>query len=282
MKISSLPAFPVREESTHKGSFKTIYIIGGQPQMPGAPAMTARAAFRSGAGLVKFIVDEPLMASLLTLEPSATAIPVLGNARNLERILAEVDPDDRGVLAIGPGMGQGTEAKYRIGSLFGSNRPMVLDADALNWLAQMDNALKPAAKPRVLTPHPGEFRRLAKIARIQHDPVDPKQRVDAATALARFHHAVVVLKGHETVVASQTQCYINHTGNPALATAGSGDILTGIIASLLSQGLDGFAAASLAVHLHGLAADLWVKENGPVGLLARDLADMLPRAIKNM
>lgn len=282
MKISSLPAFPVRPDNAHKGSFRTLYIIGGQSNMPGAAALAARSAFRSGAGLVKFVADEALLPPLLQLEPSATGIAISDKARNLERTMAEVDPDELGVLAIGPGMGQSSLTQLRLSSLLTTNRPMVLDADALNLLAQSGQLLNPVSKSRILTPHPGEYRRLAKVARIKLDPTDPAQRMEAATELAKAHHAVVVLKGHQTVIASRTQCHINHTGNPALATAGSGDVLTGIIAALLAQGLDSFDAATLGVHLHGLAADLWVKENGPVGLLARDLADMLPKAIKEM
>jgi NAD(P)H-hydrate epimerase len=280
MKIISLPQFPERQNTAHKGSFKTLYIIGGQANMLGAPSLTARAALRSGSGLVKFVADESILSYLLLLEPSATGVVISDKARNIERVLAEVDPDDAGVLAIGPGMGRTAQSATRLQSLIKSNRPMVLDADALNLLADSGEKLEPAAKARVLTPHPGEFRRLAKALGIKHDPVDPEERVKAATALAKAHHAVVVLKGHHSVIASRTQCHINHTGNAVLATAGSGDVLTGLIASLIAQGLDGFAAATLGAHLHGLAADLWVTENGPVGLLARNLADMLPKAIR--
>ncbi len=280
MKIISLPEFPARQNTAHKGTFKTLYIIGGQSNMIGAPSLTARSALRSGAGLVKLIADESILTNLLLLESSATGVPISDKARNLERVLAEIDPEDAGVLAIGPGMGRTPQSRNRLSSLLTSNRPMVLDADALNLLAETGERLVPAAKCRVLTPHPGEFRRLAKAVDIKHDPVDPEQRIKAATALAKVHHAVVVLKGHQTVIASRTQCHVNHTGNAALATAGSGDVLTGLIASLLAQGLDGFDAATLGAHLHGLAADLWVAENGPVGLLARNLADMLPKAIR--
>lgn len=281
MKISSLPHFPTRHDTAHKGTFKTIYVIGGQAHMPGAASLTARAALRSGGGLVKFLADESILPQLLALEPSATGVPLSDKARNIERVLTEIDPDDMSVLAVGPGMGRTPQARSRLLSVVGTNRPMVLDADALNLLAESETMLSPSSKPRVMTPHPGEFKRLAHVANIKHDPVDPQQRVEAATALAKLHHAVVVLKGHQTVIASRTQCYVNQTGNPALATAGSGDVLTGIIASLLAQGLDGFAAATLGVHLHGLAADRWVSENGPVGLLARELADMLPGTIRH-
>ena len=248
--------------------------------MLGAPALTALAALRSGAGLVKFVADENLLSNLLLLEPSATAVALSDNTVNLEGVLAENDPDEMGVLAVGPGMGQSPQSMARLLSLISTNRALVLDADALNLLADSEQILEPAAASRILTPHPGEFRRLAKSLNIECHPVKPKQRVMAATALAKHHHAVVVLKGYQTVVASGTQCYVNQTGNCVLATAGSGDVLTGIISSLVAQGLDGFEAAVLGVHLHGLTADLWVKKNGPVGLLARELADMLPIAIK--
>ncbi|MBL4700069.1 MAG: NAD(P)H-hydrate dehydratase [Phycisphaeraceae bacterium] len=254
--------------------------MGGQSNMLGAPALTALAALRSGAGLVKFVTDKKLLSNLLLLEPSATAVALSDNTVNLEGVLAENDPDERGVLAVGPGMGKTPQSMARLLSLISTNRALVLDADALNLLADSEQILEPSAASRILTPHPGEFRRLAKSLNIELGLVKTKHRVMAATALAKHHHAVVVLKGYQTIVASRTQCYVNQTGNCVLATAGSGDVLTGIISSLIAQGLDGFEAAVLGVYLHGLASDLWVKKNGPVGLLARELADMLPTAIK--
>lgn len=282
MKINNLPAFPTRSEKAHKGFFKTIYVVGGQPYMVGAASLTARAALRTGAGLVKFLADEFIISELLLLEPSATAIALQERSQNLELILNEYDDNETGVLAIGPGMGVDLLAEARMVSLLNDKRAMVLDADALTLLAMSGQILEPVTKPRVLTPHPGEYRRLAVPLEITLDPTCDEQRVQAAQTMATRHNSVVVLKGHRTIVADSSQSYVNHTGNAAMATAGSGDVLTGAISSLIAQGLDGFEAACLGVYLHGLAGDLWVKQNGPVGILARELADLIPLAIKTM
>ena len=159
--------------------------------------------------------------------------------------------------------------------------PMVFDADALNVLADQGDLLQAgrAGGPRVLTPHPGEFRRLAEPLGITLDPTDPKQRLDAAAALAKALSAVVLLKGRHTVISDGERYATNTTGNPALATAGSGDVLTGLVAALLAQGMDAFDAAHLAAHVHGRAADQWAAKHGRAGLRAMDLADGIPDAL---
>jgi NAD(P)H-hydrate epimerase len=152
--------------------------------------------------------------------------------------------------------------------------PAVVDADALNALAERQDALCRPGGPRILTPHPGEFARLAKIDRVADD-----QRQELAAALARRSGTVVLLKGHRTVIADGTQLAINTTGNPGMASGGSGDVLTGVITALVCQHLSPFDAARLGAHVHGLAGDLAAAAIGPVGLMASDLVRYLPPAL---
>jgi NAD(P)H-hydrate epimerase len=156
---------------------------------------------------------------------------------------------------------------------------MVLDADALFALGQRNDLLNKSGGPRVLTPHPGEFERLAGVR------PSAAERTDAAVAFARRdlkNQTVLVLKGHKTVVTDGTRVSVNQTGNPGMATGGSGDVLTGVITGLLCQGLTPFDAARLGVHVHGLAGDLAASELGQVSLIASDLIDYLPHAFQTL
>lgn len=281
---SRLPALPERPDDGHKGSFGTVIVVGGSRAMPHAPAICGRAALRAGCGLVKIAADHDVLAAALLTEPSATGVALTDphdtRVDPLTR-LDRADPEHRAVLAVGPGLGSSHERLVM--SLLHGKRPVVLDADGLNLLARSGQRHAPAGAACVLTPHPGEFRRLADHARLDLDPTDPQQREGAAVALARFHAAVVVLKGHRSVVADADggRCYVNDTGNAAMATAGSGDVLTGLIASLIAQGLGVYDAAVLGVHLHGEAGDAWAQCHGRSGLLARELADALPGAFES-
>lgn len=274
--VAALAPLPPRPRDGHKGTFGTVIVIGGCPTMIGAPALCASAAFRAGVGLVKLATLADVLPFAIAIEPGTTGIVVRGNVREDLRLLDRADPDGRAVLAVGPGMGEAWPMTL-VSSLLRGSRPVVLDADGLNRLALLGRP-RPGDAPLVMTPHPGEFRRLAGPLGITADPTDAKQRPQAAAALALAHRAVVVLKGHRTLVSDGTRIYENTTGNPALATAGSGDVLTGVIAALIAQGMSLFDAAALGVHLHGLAADLWAKRWGPSGLTARDLALQLPEA----
>ena len=278
--IAGPPPVPPRPVDGHKGTFGTVVVVGGSPTMIGAPAMTASAALRSGCGLVKLITREDTLPWCLMIEPSATGAPVsyLDEASAISRYLSQ--GNERKVLAIGPGMGTGARQRLAVQMLLSQPMAAVLDADGLNNLAAIEEPPVPRGQPLVMTPHPGEFKRLAAAADIAPDPTDPAQRGDAAAALARHHHAVVVLKGHRTVVSDGRWLYVNTTGNPALATAGSGDVLTGLIASLIAQGMEGLSAAVLGVYLHGAAADLWALHHGSVGLTARELVTLLPDAVE--
>lgn len=270
--VEKLPEVPARPDDGHKGTFGSVVVIGGSLRMPGAPALCATAALRGGAGLVKVAGALQVLASVLTIQPSATGVGL--------KDLGAVKGDEKSVLAIGPGLGRESGVGALVAGFLEWPNALVVDADGLNALAAGGAFARAAGRPWVLTPHPGEFRRLAEALGIKGDPTDPAQRPDAAAALAQATGAVVVLKGHQTIVSDGRRAYRNATGNPALATAGSGDVLTGLIAALLAQGLDAFDAAALGAHLHGDAADHWAQAHGRSGLLAVELADGLPDAFE--
>ena len=274
---------PPRPADGHKGTFGTVIVVGGCDTMIGAPALCARAALRSGVGLVKIACPAKILPHVLTIEPSATGI-ALGNEP--EDVLAQIelaDPDQKAVLAVGPGLGQENVRGELVAALLQGPRAMVLDADGLNLLAKRIREIEPQEHaPLVLTPHPGEYRRLADALGIEANPVDPDLRVHATSQLASQLNAIVVLKGQNSVIADSEHYAINRTGNPVLATAGSGDVLTGTIASLIAQGMLPFDAARLGAHVHGAAADQWTKQRGCRGLRAIELADELSAAISDL
>ena len=289
-RMEDIPKPPARPVDGHKGTFGTVVVVGGSAMMVGAPAMTATAAFRSGAGLVKVLTDGGLVPHVIGIEPSATGIerPPHGDILSLGKLLDSLGSGS--VMAVGPGMGRSGAQRAVVKAIMKTGMRVVLDADGLNNFADdasLSNPRKPAGSREgelVMTPHPGEFGRLAEAAGLKYrDGVDPAVRVEAACELAGRHRAVVVLKGRESVVADVDgkRYAINQTGNAALATAGSGDVLTGVIAGLMAQGMGGFEAARLGVHVHGLAADAWVADhNGyAAGMLARELSIYIPAAL---
>lgn len=280
VKVTKLPATPVRVAHAHKGTFGTVIVVGGTATMIGAPALCAAAALRSGSGLVKIAAPKSVVPFAIAIEPSATGIVIGASVDEDLAQLDAADPNGRAVLAVGPGMGISSESHHFVNALLRGGRQMVLDADGLNHLAAWGRTRPLPGPELVMTPHPGEFARLAQPLGICGDPTDPVSRPTVAAAMAKAHSAVVVLKGHRTVVSDGRRMYVNDTGNIALASAGSGDILTGLLAAMMAQGMTTFDAAVLAVYLHGLAADLWAKQQGQSGLTAHDLARQLPQAIE--
>ena len=236
-------------------------VLGGSPLMFGAPALVARAAFRGGVGLVKVVGAAGVVERVIQVEPSATGVAV--EAGGWVEAVEAADPDRRAVLAVGPGWGDAAGAD--VAALCGLGRRVVLDADGLNALARTGRCLPPGGTT-VMTPHPGEFARLAAAAGL-----DAAADLPAAKALAAWHGATVVLKGHRTHVVDggDGRWQTLHAGSPGLATAGTGDVLTGLLASLTAQGLPSFEAAVLAVGVHGEAG----RRLGDRGLLAREVAD---------
>lgn len=270
---AALPAlFAPRGQDTHKGSFGTVGVVGGGPGMTGAALLAARAALKTGAGkvLVGFAQD----ASPLPCDPLQPELML----RDFRSLLDE----DWGVTAwvAGCGIGTGALAANALSELFVLRReaPLVLDADGLNLLARGDIRPNWGAGPVVLTPHPAEAARLlgAGAAQVQGD------RPGAARQLAQRYQAWIVLKGAGTVVcAPDGGLRINASGNPGLATAGTGDVLAGMLGSLLAQRLPLDQAVHGAVWLHGAAADALVAQGiGPIGLTAGELADAA-RALRN-
>ncbi|TPW00844.1 MAG: hypothetical protein FD125_2916, partial [bacterium] len=267
------PLIPRRSRTAHKGTFGHAGIIAGSAGKTGAAAMAAMAALRVGTGLVTVAaprsVSDALEAKLL--EAMTCPVPET-EARTLSRQALEpllAFAADKTALAIGPGIGTHPETQALVHSLLGgAKRPMVLDADGLNAIAGHADMLGRAPGPLILTPHPGEMARLlgTTSAEIQRD------RLGAASRLARERNVCVVLKGACTIVAAPDgRLAVNPTGNPGMATAGTGDVLTGLITGLLAQGLAPWEAACAGVFLHGLAGDLVASEQGEAGLIAGDV-----------
>lgn len=265
-----------REREIHKGNCGRVLIIAGSKGMTGAAVLSARAALRAGAGLVRVSVPEELFPIVQVGVPEATCV-----SRDLPKeFLAEHQ-----AIVIGPGLGEMVEHVELIQKVLSDYAgPVVLDADGLNLLAVhpkvLLNADKRSDQPRlILTPHPGEAARLlsCRTADINGD------REAAARTLAFQYGAVTVLKGAGSLVAMPSgTAYINKNGNPGMATGGSGDVLSGVIGALAGQGLPAWAAACCGVYLHGLAGDLAAKALGEYGLIASDLAYYTALAIKKV
>lgn len=300
--LTDRPRLPPRDAAGHKGTFGTVLVIGGHVSsdaegprartMLGAPALAAKAALRVGAGRVILAVPEPLLAAALTLCPSATGVALpLDRAGRLdasgaaERIDAAREEAD--ALVLGPGLGRGeAEAQIVVRLVARDEQPIILDADALSVLSEVPQFAPDLKAPIVMTPHPGEYRRLARPLDISLDPAVPAERVAAAADMARRLGVIVVLKGPGTVVSNGLGAAVNDSGTAALATGGSGDVLSGVIGGLAAQfaaprspaatRLSLFDVARLGVRLHGLAAERWSARHGTAGLLAPELCDELP------
>lgn len=278
-EVDSLPQLQSRNAEGHKGNYGQALLIGGSLGMSGAIALAGMAALRSGAGLVRLAVPNVCLDTVAAFEPSymTLGLPVDSQGRIAAAARTEIEAQlaAASVLACGPGLGRSKELNELVVWLY-SEVPsaMVLDADALNTLAEHKKILERPGGPRVLTPHPGEF---ARLTGEKYSP-DPEHRKQACFKLARRTGATIVLKGHESCISDGRRLAINKTGNPGMATGGAGDVLTGVITALLCQGLDLFEAAQLGVHVHGLAGDLAAKALGQVSLMASDLVRNLPAA----
>lgn len=271
-----------RAPEGHKGTYGHAMIIGGSLGMSGAVMMSSFAALRCGAGLVTAAVPEslvPVIDSAL-LEVMSTPLAESGDCLISPEALPAIENllGTASVCAVGPGMSRYPEARTIIGFILeNSGIPLVIDADGLNALKGDTDILKNRQVPLVLTPHPGEMARLTgkSIEEIQ------SRRLEIAQGFAEEHGVTLVLKGHNTVVAVPGgDVYINMTGNPGMATAGSGDVLTGIITALIAQGLNPQQAAVAGVYLHGAAGDQAALERGERGLVATDLIHYLPQVIR--
>ena len=284
--MSSVPLpkglLPPRDARMHKGDAGRVFLIAGSIGLSGAAALCATGALRVGAGLVTLGIPKSLHDPLVQklTEAMLKGLPETNEGSlslpGLAEILSTAERAD--AVGIGPGLSQIPQTKELVRRALPSIRkPLVLDADGLNAIAEDVDVLRTLPLPIILTPHPGE---MARLTRLSADDIQ-KDRERVASEFAKTYRVVVVLKGHGTVVAGfDGAVYVNDTGNPGMASGGSGDVLTGMIAGLLAQRLPLYEAAQVGVYLHGLSGDLAAEARGQIGLIASDLADRIPAAIQ--
>lgn len=273
---------PIRAADVHKSSVGRIVVIGGSVGLTGAALLCSQAALRAGAGLVTLATPEAAYPAIAAQSLEVIVRPMADTKAGslslaaLSELLRLIETAD--VVALGPGLSQEAQTKQLVRQLIPKlAKPCVIDADGLNAIAEELPVLKRAVVPLILTPHPGEMARLAQlsVADVQRD------RDRLTKEFASRYGAVVVLKGHRTLIADPDgRLEMNTTGNPGMASAGMGDVLTGVIAAFIGQGLSPFDAARLGAHVHGLAGDLAAEEQGRVGLLASDALARIPQAIR--
>ncbi len=273
---------PVRPRFSHKGDYGRVLLVCGSVGFTGAAALAARAALRTGAGLITVAtprqvwpivaakLDEPMVVPMAEDKAGRLSLQA---APALTQLLAKAD-----ACLIGPGLGRSEELDALVAALVSAARcPVVLDADGINAMAGHIDRLREAACPLILTPHDGEFLRLSPGAALP--PADFDTRADRAMMLARRLSAVVLLKGYRTAITDGTRLYRNETGNPGMATGGSGDVLAGMLVSLLGQGVAPLEAAAAAAWLHGAAGDRCAAERGEYGMTPSDLIDAASRLL---
>lgn len=275
-------AFRKRESDTHKGDYGHLMVIAGSLGKAGAAAMAAKGALRSGAGLVSVAAPMGLVPVIQQQVFEAMCIPSAESIDGTLGIGAEEElikaAGRMTACAVGPGLSTHYETVQTIrGFIQRLTLPLVVDADGINALAGSLDILKRLKAPAVLTPHPGE---MGKLLGVSSNDVQ-KDRIGIASDFAKHYNVTLVLKGAGTVIASPAgDVFINSTGNPGMATAGTGDVLTGMIGGLLAQGYPEVQAACLGVYLHGLAGDLAAKEKGETSLVAGDMIEKIPEAIR--
>ena len=280
--VREVPKLKPRPVDGHKGTFGRVCVIAGSIGMTGAAALVGRAALRAGAGLVRVATAKSALPIVASIEPSYTTAPLPEDsagrisAKAINAILNAAAEND--VVAIGPGLGQSSGLRSIVEALLQQEGlRLIIDGDGLNNLSKLTGWPKKRKANVTLTPHPGEMKRLWSALFREEMPHD---RQEAATRMASTTGAVVALKGAGTVVTDGNRVYINTTGNPGMATAGSGDVLTGVLAALMGQGMDNFDSTVLGVYIHGLAGDIAADRLGQISLMATDIIDALPEAFK--
>jgi NAD(P)H-hydrate epimerase len=280
--IRQVPSLAPRPADSNKGMFGRVLLVAGSRGMSGAAVLAGSGALRGGAGLVRVAVPEGILTIVAAGNPCYMTAPLPQDEQG--RLAEAAQPAllelarANDVVAVGPGLGRSPAVTAIVTSLLAQTSvPLVLDADGLNALEHHADQLRGRAAPLVLTPHPGEFARLvgSDAAAVQ------AARQGLAVRFAAEHGLVLLLKGRATIVTDGRRLYQNTTGNPGMATGGTGDVLTGVIAALLGQGLEPFAAAQLGAYAHGLAGDLARDALGEVTLVATDLLQYLPAALRS-
>ncbi len=279
--VNQLPALAPRPADSNKGTFGRVLVISGSLGMSGAAVMSGTAALRSGAGLVRLAVPSGILPIVAAGNPCYMTAPMPQDEHGrfsdgaVPSLLSLAQGNS--VVAMGPGFGRSPAITALVSALLTQlSMPVVLDADGLNALHT--DRLRDRTGPLIMTPHPGEFSRLSGL----DIPTIQSRRQEVATRFAAEHGVILVLKGQGTVVTDGKRVFVNTTGNPGMATAGSGDVLTGVIAAFLAQGLEPFAAAQLGVYIHGFAGDMARDALGEVGMIAADLLTYLPQAIRRL
>lgn len=271
-----LSMLPDRPNDSHKGTFGKILLLCGSRGFTGAAALAAMGALRSGVGLTYLAVPESIYEIEAVKLTEPVIFPVdddngtysISGVPQIEDLLTGKD-----AVLVGPGIGRSDGATAVVRTVLESfSGPVVVDADGINVLSAHKDILRGRTSPTILTPHDGEFQRFG--GNLTED------RIRSAAEMATQYSCVVLLKGCRTIITDGMRCYCNHTGNPGMATGGSGDVLSGIIVSLLGQGLPPLEAAACGAWLHGAAGDLCAKEIGQYGMLPSDMVNVLPRLMK--
>jgi NAD(P)H-hydrate epimerase len=280
----AVPKLPTRRPDAHKGDFGRVLVVAGSRGMSGAAVLCGSGCLRGGAGLVQVAVPGEILAIVAAGNPCYLTTPL---AQDLRGRFAASASDElielskwADVIAVGPGLGQSDAMPSLVAALFDrATKPLIIDADGLNALAKLSrDQWRDRRAPVVLTPHPGEFSRLTgrTAEEIQ------AHRQDLAVEFANKLQVVLVLKGHGTLVTDGRRLYRNATGNPGMATGGTGDVLTGLIGALMGQKLEAFDAAVLGVWAHGRAGDLAAERIGQSALIATDLLNYLSTALREV
>lgn len=267
---------PEREVDTHKGDYGKILLLCGSRGYTGAAALAAMGALRTGAGLVYLAVPESIYSIVATklLEPVVIPVPDKDGMFSESSIpyISDILPRINAIL-LGPGIGISSGTRDVTDFIIHNSKcPLVLDADGINVISDHIDILRDRTYPTILTPHQGEFLRMGgsiTADRIQH-----------AAQMAKRLNSIILLKGHNTVITDGITHYVNQTGNPGMATGGSGDVLSGIIVSLLGQAIDPLLSAACGAWLHGLAGDICAQEIGQYGMLPQDMIQVLPRLMR--
>ena len=279
-------ALPPRPADGHKGTFGTVLVVGGCDDevgvMLGGPAFAALGALRSGAGRCVLAMPRSILAEALSVSPSATGLPLATDAGEAMTQLQEAGASMQAEV-IGPGLGQSPWAASILEArLAGPGPPVVLDADGLNLLAQDAGVLRSSKRDMILTPHPGEYARLAEALGLPAAEQDDASRREAAETLATESGAVVVLKGARTIVTDGSRTWICDVGSAVLATAGTGDVLAGLIGGFKAQSAECecFESAVLGTWVHACAGERWAASHADRGLLAAELAEAVPGVLE--